>query len=1309
MTNLIGRQLDNYRIDALLGEGGMGSVYRAYDVNLARPVALKVMHRQFANKDVFRQRFLQEAQAAARLSDHASIVNIYDFGLEAENLYMVMEFVPGASLGAFIKRLQDQNLVVKLSESLLILAQVAEALGYAHRRGVVHRDVKPDNVLLRPLDEPDRPGGLPIRAVVTDFGLAKLVEGGVQTQTGTFMGTLPYMSPEQCMGRDLDGRSDIYALGVILYQLATGQLPFDIKSPTDAVMKHMNAIPPNPTDIRPGLPASIEFVIKKAIAKAPADRFQRGEAMASALRKAALGLTDEDVTRFAPAQSVISLATQLIPANYVAEPSRLGLDMTAMPGEERLLIARSGESPESMTLEKDSYTIGRASQNSLVLTGEGISRNHLRLERSEAGWQIIDLGSTNGSYLDGNRLLPDVPEQWEPGQALGIGPYILHLQLADGAYQSAGTPVAPAGTYLATAQSPSLVTGNLSSQLSLAVNPTKAEVSPGSRTDIQVDLLNQSATVGHFNIAVEGLNAAWVTVPEQAIQLLPGANGSLPLTIQVPRESHAFAEQRPFKVVVRREGRSEAVATADCQLTIRPFSQFSMDMRPLRLESGGVCRVLIRNEGNTPMSFGVSGRDAAESITFERPDDPTAQPSLTVGPGDRETVDLQLKAKDRPLLGRINTVPFEVHVRSTTGQQQMMSGQLDIQPVLPRWLVPLLAVLLLILCLTGGGLLTFFNSQNARATETAEAVTAIFVAAQGTEEVLEGIAAQETETALQATSVAATATAEEAARLGDNDNDGLSNVQEAALLTDPENDDTDGDGLLDGEEVNQHGTEPLNPDSDDDGLSDGDEINIYMAAPNNPDSDGDGLTDGEEVNEYGTSPTEPDTDGDGFDDDVEIAGGTDPLDPADPAPTSTVTPTPTPTSTPTPTPTAVPNQPAMLVYADNQGLYSVSMDVVNGELQPGVTNKLVDGDGISSIEISPDGEKVAFLQLIIGNNNQLSVVNMDGTGLQNIIDSGELSQNPVDGADPQFTRRVVGDYQWLGDSERLAFNSQTIGTEGPGLQLNGDLWVVDLNGNTLIEHEPDTVGGTFDISIQDQVVMATTTEVIRMDLNGNNRQTLITFPGAATYSEYAYYPYPTWLPNGNRAYVTISGPDPFFEDQIATYWSIPTSGTAEELNTVDGILLMDDIYPSPDGSQTAYIRILSDPTNPPWDLMVGNGQAGNLQPYGDPENQIEFYGWSSNSERFLYRSQNNGNVFSYHIGHIGEPPLTRTLPGNQTVIDPMWVTDATFVMALGSSNNWRITAGNIDGDEQLLVNVGGSNPVFDVWMPSVALFLQSSN
>ena len=1316
MTNLIGRRLDNYRIDALLGEGGMGSVYRAYDVNLARPVAVKVMHRQYANQTEFRQRFLQEAQAAARLSDHASIVNIYDFGLEDENLFMVMEYVPGASLGVFIKRLQEQDQVVKLSETLLILAQVADALGYAHRRGVVHRDVKPDNVLLRPLEEPDRPGELPIRAVVTDFGLAKLIEGGIQTQTGTFMGTLPYMSPEQCMGRELDGRSDIYSLGVILYQLSTGQLPFEIKSPTDAVMKHMNVTPPAPTDVRPGLPVAVENIIKTAIAKAPGQRFQRGEEMAEALRQAALGLTDEDVTRFAPPQSIVSLATQLIPAGYAAEPSRLGFDMTALPGEERLLIARSGEEPESLTLEKDSYTIGRSSNNDLILTGEGVSRNHLRLERSTTGWQVVDLGSTNGSTLDGNRLLPDVPERWEPGQSLRIGLYTLHLQ-------QIGRPVGPlgvaagaaAGTYLATEQGmrlPSSVPG----QLSLAVNPSKVEVSPGNRADVQIELLNQSTTVGHFTVSVEGLFPEWVTVPDHALQLLPGATGAVPLTIHIPRESRALADERGFRVLVSREGAlrgalqgtSQPVAAADCRLSIRPFSQFSMDMRPLRLQSGGICRVLIKNEGNTPMSFGVGGRDPAESITFEAADSSPAPASLTVGPGERGTVDLQLKARNRPLMGGTKTVPFEVHVRPANGQQQMMAGQLDVGPLLPRWLVSLLAILLLILCLTGGGLLTFFNNQNARATETAAAATAVIAAAQQTEDALQGIAAQQTEAALQATGVAATATAEEAARLGDDDEDGLSNSREAELGTEPDIPDTDGDGLLDGEEVNQYGTDPLNPDSDNDGLPDGDEVNDHNSAPNNPDSDGDGLSDGEEVNEYGSSPTNPDTDEDGLTDDEEIAAGSDPLDPLSPAPTPTITPIPsdTPVATPTATPTLTPTPPpdpgetSQLVYAENDGLFVATLELVDGEWQVGETEQLTDGDGITSIKISPDGQKVAFLQLLIGSNNELFVVNMDGTGLESVANSGDLSQEPVPGADPENSRRIVGDFQWLSGSQRLAFNTQTIGTVGPGLQLNEDLYVVDLDGDVVLEHAPGTVGGTFDISNENQLVMATTTEVIRMELDGSNRQELITFPAVPTYSEYAYYPEPRWLPQGNNAFVTISGPDPIFEDQIATYWQIPTTGSAEELNTVDGNLLMDRIYPSPQGNRTAYVRILSDPTNPPQDLMVGNGQAGNLQTYGASAPQLVFYGWSADGESFLYRSQDESSIFRYHVGRIGQAPLTTELPASQIAINATWVTNATFIVAIGSGNNWQINSANLEGDEQLLVNISAGVVAFDVWSPT---------
>lgn len=308
-TELIGQQLEHYRIDRLVGSGGMGSVYQAYDLDLARPVALKVMHAQYAAQPEFQRRFQQEAQAIARLS-HPSIVNIYQFGRRHGYWYIVMEYVVGLSLGAYVKQLAQRRQVVALGETLDLMAQVAEALGYAHWQGIVHRDVKPDNILIQRLERPWHPDGLPLRAVVTDFGLAKLLQGGVDTQADMMLGTLPYMSPEQVTGDPLDGRSDLYALGVVLYQLATGKLPFDIKSPTDAVLKHLNEQPPEPHQLHPGFPLTVEKIIMKALAKKPANRYQTGDELAVALRQASHSLAG-GATLPAAHKDIVSIVTEI--------------------------------------------------------------------------------------------------------------------------------------------------------------------------------------------------------------------------------------------------------------------------------------------------------------------------------------------------------------------------------------------------------------------------------------------------------------------------------------------------------------------------------------------------------------------------------------------------------------------------------------------------------------------------------------------------------------------------------------------------------------------------------------------------------------------------------------------------------------------------------------------------------------------------------------------------------------------------------------------------------------------------------------
>jgi hypothetical protein len=874
----------------------MGSVYRAQDVNLARPVALKVMHPQFANQPEFRQRFLQEAQAAARLGDHPSIVNIYDFGHQDSIFYMVMEYVPGSSLGTYIKHAQENQQVVKLSETLMVLAQVADALGFAHQAGVIHRDIKPDNVLLKPKAEAGKGPGLPVRAVVTDFGLAKLLEGGVQTRTGTFMGTLPYMSPEQCLGRDLDGRSDLYSLGIMLYQLATGQLPFDIKSPTDAVVKHINEPPPPPQSIRPGVPESVATVIQKSIAKKVADRYQSGEEMAAALRDAAGGLTDADVTQFAPAQTTISLATRLLPEKPAPEPTALGdgldpaLALGLAAGETKLLIAQKGQEVRGVRLDKDIIVIGRASSCDVVLAAEGISRTHARLERGPDGrWVAVDLGSTNGTFLESSRLLPDVPEPFLPGHTLRIGAYYMRLQQSqpaaaaamataavDQSFRRAGPTLGPAATQVYSS------TG----RLGLAIEPTNVEVVPGGRANITIHLTNQGALVEHYQLTTRQLPDDWVTLSRDSLQLMPGASDTVQMAIHPPQDSDAAAGRLPYRLMVTSAlDKSETVGVAG-ELTVKAYHHFTADMRPKQLAHGATCRILVRNEGNTPAAYNVTGRDPAEGIRFSGEDG-----RLKLDPGQRGTVDLKLRARQRPLFGRGKTLPFEVLIGASEGQRQRLGGQLDVSALLPGWLLPLLAGLLLILCLSLVGLFTFVSGRNDDATRTAEAELALFAAGTVTRQFEEGLAAQQaTESALeaadQATADAATAEAE-----GDDDGDGLSNMRELELGTQPDNPDTDGDGLNDGQEVNQYGTSPTQQDTD-----------------------GDTLTDGAEVNEHGTSPTNPDTDADGKPDGIEVSEGTDPLKAPTETPTPSVTPTatetptltPTTTETPTATPTTAP-------------------------------------------------------------------------------------------------------------------------------------------------------------------------------------------------------------------------------------------------------------------------------------------------------------------------------------------------------------------------------------------------------------------
>lgn len=384
MNPFLGQVIDQkYRLESLLGQGGMGSVYRAHDLTLDRPVAIKVLHPQLAAQPQFRQRFLLEARAAAQL-DHPSIIKIYDFAAREDQYYMVMEYVAGRSLAFYLHQLDEQGQILPLREVLSLMAQVADGLAYAHRRGVVHRDIKPDNILIKLLDDPERPDEAPLRAVTTDFGLAKLLQGGAQTQTGAFMGTLSYMAPEQTLSQPVDGRADIYSVGVMLFQLATGRLPFDISTPTDAVVKHLQATPPTPQSLRPDLPAAIAQLIEQAMARDPLMRFQSADTLASRIRAAAADLDNAQLAALEAGPAVNSLL-HLSAAAQTTQPPATPPEAPATPEP------RQSAAPHlSLTLDMARRTLppGQAHpmQVRLLNEGDGVEEVNLSVSGLPADW-----------------------------------------------------------------------------------------------------------------------------------------------------------------------------------------------------------------------------------------------------------------------------------------------------------------------------------------------------------------------------------------------------------------------------------------------------------------------------------------------------------------------------------------------------------------------------------------------------------------------------------------------------------------------------------------------------------------------------------------------------------------------------------------------------------------------------------------------------------------------------------------------------------------------------------------------------------
>jgi serine/threonine protein kinase len=451
---LIGQKLGQYEIHELIGEGGMARVYKAFQPTLEREVAIKALPTQIddvRDQDLVR-RFYDEAKLVARLS-HPNIVPVHDFGEDNGWAYIVMEFIPNGALRERLRHAESMGGRIALPWTLTIIEQAALALDFAHSRGVVHRDVKPGNMLMRTRDY----------MLLTDFGVATILASSKAfSRSGSTAGTPQYMAPEQGrQGGQVDGRSDIYSLGVVLFQCVTGRLPFTAENAVGVIMKHMSEPLPSPLRLVPDLPPQVDYIIRRAMEKEPERRYQRAADMAADLR--AIG-EELRLTGRVAVPSAARTSTRSAPAAPIADPvsgpgvcsrcgfsnslqhrycTRCGYDLanpvvasdqfigrSGRPLLSRLLFETGPLEKVAILLHQETMTIGRGTGFNLVIHDNTISRQgHTRIVFSNGVWYVEDLGSTNGTKINGRSISRPIP--LSTGDELRMGDVFAIFEMLD--------------------------------------------------------------------------------------------------------------------------------------------------------------------------------------------------------------------------------------------------------------------------------------------------------------------------------------------------------------------------------------------------------------------------------------------------------------------------------------------------------------------------------------------------------------------------------------------------------------------------------------------------------------------------------------------------------------------------------------------------------------------------------------------------------------------------------------------------------------------------------------------------------------
>ncbi|UBV44953.1 protein kinase (plasmid) [Deinococcus taeanensis] len=558
------RTFHHYQLSRPLGGGWLGTVYTATDLDEGREVALRVLDEASSGQSFL---IMQLERLLLRVStlSHPHLLPTGELQLRAGRAFYSMQLGRAGSARQILQSQSREAQPLPIVTAVELVRQAAAGLAHAHAHGLMHGNLKPENLIL----QPGRAllGHTGYVTQLADFGLAELRAGSYGTHDRAVVNALAYMSPEQCRGVRNELRTDLYALGLILYELLTGMVPFEIRDAAEALEKHQHVAPRQPSRLRPDLPETLEEVLLTCLAKDPDDRYADAAALEAALQEILNGLM--------PGGPEPTVRLSALPVLPPAPP----LDSVPASTQTQLLVfSERHELLRTLPVSGETLTVGRGHDNTVVLEHSGVSRHHLNVSFTAGQAAVTELTATNGAVMDGLPLTPMTPLRWPDRTPLYLRPYWLVLvgpQRAPAHARIVVTPERPALTLV-----------------------------PGTPTLLHLNLANTGVTVDHFRLTLDGIPPEWVQDAHQEVQLNPGMQGHATLTLLAPRDSRSRAGTYDVTVIARSRENPAETGSAPLALTVAPFQETVATLLPpvRRTWRHTTYTLKLENRGNTDLT-----------------------------------------------------------------------------------------------------------------------------------------------------------------------------------------------------------------------------------------------------------------------------------------------------------------------------------------------------------------------------------------------------------------------------------------------------------------------------------------------------------------------------------------------------------------------------------------------------------------------------------------------------------------------------------------------------------------------------------